>query len=159
VDFPLRHRDPLKHGQGFGFNPFRKAAAGDQLADVGITSAMLMLMFVFMCMCVTVVVFVGVRVTMFVFIFMLVLMLMTVVVVLMTFFVRVRVVMMTQMHVKLRPFDLRTLRARDMQMVSVHGQLGQFALQVGKPHSKVEHRADKHIAAQSAENIQIKRFH
>lgn len=73
-------------------------------------------------------------------------------------FVRVRMVV-AQMNIKLRPFYLEALRTRGMQMVSVQAQLGQLALQVIQPHPKIEHRADKHIAAQAAENIQIKRFH
>jgi hypothetical protein len=40
-------------------------------------------------------------------------------------------------------------------MVSLHTQFGQLALQVIQPQAQIEHRADKHIAAQAAENIQI----
>jgi hypothetical protein len=64
-----------------------------------------------------------------------------------------------QMHVKLCPLDLEAFGARGVQVVSLHAQFGQLPLQVIQPQAKIEHGAEEHIAAQAAEDIQIKRFH
>ncbi len=73
-------------------------------------------------------------------------------------FMLVRVVRL-QMHLELRPFDLAAFGARGVQMVALQAQLRQLAPQVVQSHPQVQHRADKHVAADAAENIQVNRFH
>jgi hypothetical protein len=63
------------------------------------------------------------------------------------------------MHIELRPLNLKAFGARGVQVVPLHAQFGQLPFQLVQPQAKIKHRADKHIAAQAAENIQIKRFH
>ena len=71
-----------------------------------------------------------------------------------------RVVMVIfQMHVELHAFDRRLLGASKMQMISLHPQLLQLMLERMKIHAQIQHRANKHVAADAAENIEVKRFH
>lgn len=42
VNLAFGDGDPVKHGDGSGFHPVRKAAVGDQLSDLGVVAPMLM---------------------------------------------------------------------------------------------------------------------
>jgi len=111
-----------------------------------------MLMFMVMRVFVLVVVFVTVLMFMGMVMFMAVLVLMLMVVV-------EFMLVVPQMHIKLCPFDLHAFGARSVQVVTRHAELGQFPLQIIQLKAKIQHRTDKHIAAETAENIQIKRSH
>ena len=75
-------------------------------------------------------------------------------------FVRVGVVpMFVRMNVELDPFNARLLFARGMDVIFVETELRQFAVQLLERHAQIEQRADEHIAADSAEDIEIKSFH
>jgi len=69
------------------------------------------------------------------------------------------IVLMRQMHIKLHPRDARFLATPHMDMPAVEPQLFQLPLQLRRIHPQINQRADQHIAADAAENIQIKRFH
>ena len=62
-------------------------------------------------------------------------------------------------HIKLDSGDVRLLSARDAQAPAVELELFQFALQSVSIDAKVNHRADEHVAADAAEDVEIKRGH
>ena len=64
-----------------------------------------------------------------------------------------------QMDIKLHAGDAGFLLARDVEVVAVEFQLLQLALQLAAIRAEVNQRADEHVAADAAENIEIKRFH
>ena len=64
-----------------------------------------------------------------------------------------------QMNVKLHPFNLGLLFSRGVKVVTVQMQLFEFVLQSMKIDAEIEHRADEHVAADAAENIEVKCFH
>lgn len=69
------------------------------------------------------------------------------------------VMVMTEMDVKFDSADLRFLRAGDMQVPAIELQLFQFGLQAVGIDAKVDERADEHIAADAAEDVEIQGFH
>jgi hypothetical protein len=64
-----------------------------------------------------------------------------------------------QMDIKLHAADAGFLLARDVKMITVEFQLLQLVLKPARIHAEVNQRADEHVAADAAENIEIKRFH
>ena len=64
-----------------------------------------------------------------------------------------------QMDIKLHAGDAGFLLARDVEMIAVEFQLLQLALQLARIRAEVNQRADEHVAADAAENVEIKRFH
>lgn len=64
-----------------------------------------------------------------------------------------------QVHVKLSARNFSALLTRDMKMVAFHPQLLELRFQLYRIHAEVQQGADKHVPAEPAENIQIKRFH
>jgi len=75
--------------------------------------------------------------------------------------VRVRVLIMfiRQMHIELGPGNRPTFLPRNVQMVFVQPQLLQLVFERMRVHAEIKHRADEHVAADAAENIEVKRFH
>jgi hypothetical protein len=69
------------------------------------------------------------------------------------------VMRLVEIDIKLRPRDVRPLLARRVQFVTLQAQLLQFVLQRVEIHAQVNHRAEEHVAAQSAENIEVKSLH
>ena len=67
--------------------------------------------------------------------------------------------MIVRMHVELYTFDARFLFPRAVQMKVMQVQFGEFAFELIERHTKIEQRANEHVAADAAENIQIQRFH
>jgi len=64
-----------------------------------------------------------------------------------------------QMDIKLHAGDAGFLFARDVKMIAAEFQLLQLALQLARIRTEVNQRADEHVAADAAENIEVKRFH
>jgi hypothetical protein len=64
-----------------------------------------------------------------------------------------------QMDIQFHAFDAGFLLARDVQVIAVELQFLQLALQFAGVHAKVQQRADEHIAADAAENVEVKRSH
>ena len=64
-----------------------------------------------------------------------------------------------QVDVKFHAVDVCLGLAGDMQFVAIKIQLGQLSLEFGGVHAKVDHRTEKHVAADAAKNIEIKRAH
>ena len=81
----------------------------------------------------------------------------------MAVFVRVRVLMFMfaghDMHIALRARNRPPFLARHVKMIFTQPQLLQFVLERAGIETKIQHRSDKHVAANAAENIQIKCFH
>ena len=58
-------------------------------------------------------------------------------------------------------FDALNLAAfgpMGVQVVAAQGEFGQFVLQLAKLHAQIQHGPQKHVAADAAENIEIKSF-
>ena len=64
-----------------------------------------------------------------------------------------------QMDVKFHACDAGLLLARDVQVITVELQFLQLALQPAGIRAEVNQRADEHVAADAAENVEIKCFH
>jgi hypothetical protein len=60
-----------------------------------------------------------------------------------------------EMHVKFYTFDFAALGALGVQVVAVKRKLGQFLFQARQLYAQVQHRADKHVAADAAEDVEI----
>ena len=63
------------------------------------------------------------------------------------------------MHIEFRPGDVRALLARGMKVVAFQPELRQLMLELMKVHAHIEQRADEHVAADAAENIEVKSLH
>jgi hypothetical protein len=68
-------------------------------------------------------------------------------------------VVVRQMHVELDSFDAGFLFARDVEVIAAKLQFFQFVLQLVRVRAQVNHRADEHVTADAAEDVEIKRFH
>ena len=68
-------------------------------------------------------------------------------------------VLVRQMDIKFDAFDLGFMAARPMQVIAFKTQFSELTLELMEINPEVEQRADQHIAADSAENIEIKCFH
>jgi len=68
-------------------------------------------------------------------------------------------VVVRQMHVELHALDAGFLFAGDVKVVAVELQFFQFVLQLVRVHAQINHRADEHVTADAAENVEVKRFH
>ena len=71
----------------------------------------------------------------------------------------ISMIVIVGVDVELHPFDAGFLFTGSVQMKIVQVQFGQFALELIERHPQVQQRADEHIAADSAENIQIQSLH
>jgi len=64
-------------------------------------------------------------------------------------------VVVRQVHVELNAADLAFLPATGVQVVIPNLQFRQLALQLFELHAQINQRAEKHVPADAAENIQI----
>src|SRR5256885_7148589 len=64
-----------------------------------------------------------------------------------------------QMHIKLHSFNIGFLLPSCMQVIVLQLQLAQFAIQLLELDTQVQHRADEHVAADAAENIEVNGLH
>ena len=69
------------------------------------------------------------------------------------------IVIVFQVNVELRSFDLKTFGAFDVQVVTVEVQLREFVLELVKINAEIQHRADEHVAADAAEDVEIESLH
>jgi hypothetical protein len=70
-------------------------------------------------------------------------------------FVGVRV---TDVDLELDAFNLAAFGPMRVQMIAAEGNLGQFLLHLAEFHAQIQQGAHEHVAADAAENIQIKSF-
>jgi hypothetical protein len=64
-----------------------------------------------------------------------------------------------EMDIKLHAGDAGFLLARDVKMIAAERQLLQLSLQLAVIRAEINQRADEHVAADAAEDVEIKRFH
>ena len=69
------------------------------------------------------------------------------------------VVFVFDVYVELRPGDGATLLTRSVQVVVIQPELFQLVLQGLQVDTQVEHRAQEHVAADAAEQVEVKGFH
>ena len=69
------------------------------------------------------------------------------------------VMVVTEMNIKFNSTDLRLLCASDVQVISFEVQFFQLSLQAVGVNAEVDERADEHIAADAAEDVEIQGFH
>ena len=69
------------------------------------------------------------------------------------------IVMALQMNIKLCSFDPRAFLAGDVEMILFQGQLLKLVFELMKIHTEIDQRAEKHIATDAAENIEIEGGH
>src|SRR2546427_448761 len=86
--------------------------------------------------------------------------------VLMAVWVRVRVLMLVcvgviliEMHIELGASDAGALLSRNVEVITRQTEFRQLPLELVEVESEVEHRADEHVAADAAENVQVKSAH
>jgi hypothetical protein len=144
----------MKDGNGFLLYPIGESADINELFDLRKSPSMFVLMLV--SMCVFVLMLMGMCVFMFVRMGMAVSMLMRVGV---RMGVPVLLVVMRKVHIKFNTGDAALGLARDMEVIAIQFQLGQFLLQALEIQSQVEQRADKHVAADTAIQIEEKSGH
>jgi hypothetical protein len=64
-----------------------------------------------------------------------------------------------EVDVELDALNVRLGFAADVQLVTTQTQLRQFSLEHRCIDAEVDHCAEKHVAADAAENIEVKRLH
>lgn len=70
------------------------------------------------------------------------------------------VMAMRAVDIEFHPLNVRLARAPDMQVpVLAKLQLAQFSLEFSAVHAEVDHRAEEHVSADAAENIEVKGLH
>jgi hypothetical protein len=158
VHLAFRDGDAMKDRDGFLFYPIAQATPPQQGTDVTEVAPVMMFMAVL-----------AMAMLRFVFVMMmsmpvgpvLMMMLMFMMMVMFSLIVPmfVIVVVICRMHIELHAFDAALLRSRAMEMVAVEFERQQSALEIAETHPQVEQRSDKHIAADPAERIKVKRFH
>ena len=62
---------------------------------------------------------------------------------------------MSEVDIELHPFDGGLVRPADMKMIVLEAELSQFPLQPVGIHANINQRADEHIAADAAEDVEI----
>src|SRR5256885_721586 len=64
-----------------------------------------------------------------------------------------------QVNIEFDPGNSRLLLARNMEVIAIEPQFFQLVLELMRIHAKVHQRAKKHVAADAAEDIEIKNSH
>ena len=64
-----------------------------------------------------------------------------------------------EMHVELGASDAAALLSRNVKVIIRQTEFRQLSLKRLEVESEVEHRADEHVAADTAENVQVKSDH
>ena len=64
-----------------------------------------------------------------------------------------------QVDVEFHALDAHLLFPRGVQVVAVEGQFLQLPLQGAELNAEIQQRAEEHVAADAAEQIEIERFH
>jgi len=71
----------------------------------------------------------------------------------------IMVVVMREVDIELDPRDALPFILADVQMKAIELKFLQLVRQFVRVHTEIKHRADEHIAADAAEDIEIKSFH
>jgi hypothetical protein len=73
--------------------------------------------------------------------------------------VRVVVMLVSQMNVKLHARDSLSFLPPDVQVIAIHLELREFTFQLARVHAQINQRANEHVAADAAENVEVKSLH
>jgi len=68
-------------------------------------------------------------------------------------------ILMVPVDIELHAADARLLASRDMDVPAVKIEFFQFVFERLSVKTQIDHRAEKHVAANAAEDVEIKRFH
>jgi hypothetical protein len=68
-------------------------------------------------------------------------------------------VFLFEVNIELGARDGSAFLSGNMEMISANGKLAQFLLEAMEIQSQIEDRAQEHVAADSAENVQIQSLH
>ena len=63
------------------------------------------------------------------------------------------------MDVEFHAFDTGLVLTSSVEVIALELKLGQFMLQVVQVEAEIDHRSQKHIAADAAENVEKQSFH
>lgn len=160
VNAGFRNSDPMEDSESFLFYPIRQAAALYKLLDLAISAPVFVTVSMGVLGRARLIVGMLVTVTMAVTMAVSVLVVMRVMVVVFVMVVTMMmIVVMREMNVELSPRDAALLTFLNVQMVTLQPQLFEFRLQGGRVYSQVDQGTNEHVPANTAENIQIKRFH
>src|SRR5262245_47689798 len=66
------------------------------------------------------------------------------------------IVIMRQVHIKFYALDAGLLLPREMQVVAIQLELLEFVFEFVRVHAQINQRADKHVTAYAAENVEVK---
>ena len=110
---------------------------------------MVVFVFVTMCRSMVLVMVMTVTVAMFMFVFMIVVGIVGVSVIM---FVR-------QMHIELHSLNGGLVLARDVEVIAIELELAEFVFQLVRVHAQIDQRANEHVAADAAKDVEIKGFH
>jgi hypothetical protein len=164
VNLSLGIGDALEDGDGFLLHPRRELALGDELFDRGKIPTVIMRMIVivrFVTVFAVLMVRVVMRLVMMLVIctFVLVRMVMIFMLMIATFSVFVvMIVIVRQVNVELDARDALSLILSDVQMEAIEFQFFDLAGEFVRVNAEVQHRADKHVTANAAEDVEIESF-
>jgi hypothetical protein len=68
-------------------------------------------------------------------------------------------VLVCEMDVKLRAGNGSSFLPRHVQMIFVQTKFLQLMLERVRIHAEIQHRADEHVTADAAEDVEVKSFH
>jgi len=68
-------------------------------------------------------------------------------------------ILVVPVHIEFYATDARLLASRDMDVPAVELEFFQFVFERMSTQAQVDHRAEKHVAADAAEDVEVKRFH
>src|SRR3974390_703657 len=148
---PFRDRYPLKNGRGLFFHPVRKLAVRNQLPDLLERAAMRVAFLMRVSMAMRMRMMMGVTMAMRVTVLMLM-----VVPMVMPVSMAMVVVVVLQMNVEFGPGAAPLLGAGGGRGKAKSPKFFVFSLEVFKSQPRAQHPADKHVAADAAEQVQVK---
>ena len=73
--------------------------------------------------------------------------------------IAVMLMLVIEMHIELHTRDSLPLLPSDVKVIPVELELGEFSFELARVHTQINQRANKHVTADTAENIEIKCFH
>ena len=69
------------------------------------------------------------------------------------------VMIFLEVDIELGTRDMCALLFRNVQVITVQAKFLQLVFEAVKVHAQVQQRAEKHVAADAAENVEVKRLH
>ena len=112
-------------------------------------------------MSVTLGVLMAMSVSMLVFMVMILFNMMVLRIVMVMMIVVVMLVLLLPLHhnIEFHRTEIRPRYSRHLQLITLDRQLAQFGLQIIEPETEIQKRADRHIAADTGEAVEVERLH